>query len=55
MHHGCILFDVDLSVLQKALETSTEVVEAKGVKSVRSRVDNILPNLRRDHSYRICR
>ncbi|MDD4452557.1 MAG: lipoate--protein ligase [Proteiniphilum sp.] len=45
MHHGCILFDVDLTVLSKALETSTEVVEAKGVKSVRSRVDNILPNL----------
>ncbi|MDD4777953.1 MAG: lipoate--protein ligase [Fermentimonas sp.] len=45
MHHGCILFDVDLTVLQKALETSREVVEAKGVKSVRSRVDNILPNL----------
>lgn len=45
MHHGCILFDVDLTVLQKALETSSEIVEAKGVKSVRSRVDNILPNL----------
>lgn len=45
MHHGCILFDVDLSVLSNALETSKEVVEAKGVKSVRSRVDNILPNL----------
>lgn len=45
MHHGCILFDVDLTVLSKALETSIEVVEAKGVKSVRSRVDNILPNL----------
>ncbi len=45
MHHGCILFDVDLTVLSKALETSRELVEAKGVKSVRSRVDNILPNL----------
>lgn len=45
MHHGCILFDVDLTVLSKALETSAEVVDAKGVKSVRSRVDNILPNL----------
>ncbi len=45
MHHGCILFDVDLTVLSNALETSKEVVEAKGVKSVRSRVDNILPNL----------
>lgn len=45
MHHGCILFDVDLTVLSKALETSKDVVDAKGVKSVRSRVDNILPNL----------
>lgn len=45
MHHGCILFDVDLTVLSKALETSNEVIESKGVKSVRSRVENILPNL----------
>jgi lipoate-protein ligase A len=45
MHHGCLLFDTDLSVLSQALETSKEVVETKGVKSVRSRVDNILPNL----------
>ncbi|MDD4631229.1 MAG: lipoate--protein ligase family protein, partial [Proteiniphilum sp.] len=45
MHHGCILFDVDLTVLSKALESSDKIVDAKGVKSVRSRVDNILPNL----------
>ncbi|MFA7141176.1 MAG: lipoate--protein ligase [Proteiniphilum sp.] len=45
MHHGCLLFDTDLTVLSHALESSKEVVEAKGVKSVRSRVDNILPNL----------
>ena len=47
MHHGCLLFDVDLSVLSKALETSKEVVDAKGVKSVRSRVVNILPHLKK--------
>ena len=45
MHHGCILFDVDLTVLSKALESSDKIVDAKGVKSVRSRVGNILPNL----------
>lgn len=45
MHHGCLLFDTDLSVLSKALEVSKETVDPKGVKSVRSRVDNILPNL----------
>lgn len=45
MHHGCLLFDTDLSVLAKALEVTKETVDFKGVKSVRSRVDNILPNL----------
>lgn len=45
MHHGCLLFDTDLTVLSKALEVSGETVDFKGVKSVRSRVDNILPNL----------
>lgn len=45
MHHGCILFNTDLSVLSKALEVSKETVNFKGIQSVRSRVDNILPNL----------
>lgn len=45
MHHGCLLFDTDLTLLSKALEVSKETVDFKGVKSVRSRVDNILPNL----------
>lgn len=45
MHHGCLLFDTDLTVLSKALEVSPDTVASKGVKSVRSRVDNILPNL----------
>lgn len=45
MHHGCLLFDTDLTVLSRALEVSKETVDSKGVRSVRSRVDNILPNL----------
>lgn len=45
MHHGCLLFDTDLTVLSHALEASKETVDSRGVKSVRSRVDNILPNL----------
>ncbi|MBF6627115.1 MAG: lipoate--protein ligase [Proteiniphilum sp.] len=45
MHHGCLLFDTDLTVLSRALEVSGETVGSRGVKSVRSRVDNILPNL----------
>lgn len=45
MHHGCLLFDTDLSVLSKALEAPKDKIESKGVKSVRSAVDNILPHL----------
>lgn len=45
MHHGCLLFDTDLSVLGKALEPPKDKIESKGVKSVRSVVDNILPHL----------
>ena len=39
------LFDTDLTVLSKALEATKDKIESKGVKSVRSVVDNILPNL----------
>lgn len=45
MHHGCLLFDVDLTVLSKALNVSKDKIESKGIKSVRSRVTNILNEL----------
>lgn len=45
MHHGCLLFDVDLTVLSKALKVSKDKIESKGIKSVRSRVTNILNEL----------
>lgn len=45
MHHGCLLFDTDLSVLSHALEAPKGRIESKSTKSVRSVVDNILPNL----------
>ena len=45
MHHGCLLFDVDLSVLAKALKVSKDKIESKGVKSVRARVTNIINEL----------
>ena len=45
MHHGCLLFDTDLSVLSKALEAPKDKIASKSTKSVRSVVDNILPNL----------
>lgn len=45
MHHGCLLFDVDLSVLAQALKVSKDKIESKGVKSVRARVTNIIDEL----------
>lgn len=45
MHHGCLLFNVDLTVLSKALKVSKDKIESKGIKSVRSRVTNILNEL----------
>ncbi|MFC3932944.1 lipoate--protein ligase [Streptococcus dentapri] len=45
MHHGCLLFDVDMTVLGNALKVSKDKIESKGVKSVRARVTNILNEL----------
>ncbi|MGT2932859.1 lipoate--protein ligase [Streptococcus catagoni] len=45
MHHGCLLFDVDMSVLGDALKVSKDKIESKGIKSVRARVTNILDEL----------
>lgn len=45
MHHGCLLFDVDMTVLGNALQISKDKIESKGVKSVRARVTNILDEL----------
>lgn len=48
MHHGTILFDSDTSVLSHALRPDPAKAQAKGVKSVRSRVTNVRPCLSRD-------
>ena len=45
MHHGTILFDSDASVLANALQVDEAKIQAKGVKSVRSRVTNVRPCL----------
>lgn len=45
LHHGTILFNSDLSVVQKALQVKEDKLQAKGIKSVRSRVTNIYPYL----------
>lgn len=50
LSNGCILFDVRLEELSKALHVRKEKLESKGVKSVRARVTNIKPHLKRDIS-----
>ncbi|ERJ82698.1 lipoyltransferase and lipoate-protein ligase [Peptostreptococcaceae bacterium oral taxon 113 str. W5053] len=47
LHHGAMLFDVDLMVLSKALKVSEDKMASKGVASVRSHVTNIVEHL--DH------
>ncbi|MBM7613493.1 lipoate--protein ligase [Alkaliphilus hydrothermalis] len=46
LHHGTILFDSDLRIVQEALNVKIEKIESKGIKSIRSRVTNILPYLK---------
>jgi len=43
LFHGTLLFDSDLEVLGQVLNVSTDKIESKGIKSVRSRVTNIKP------------
>jgi lipoate-protein ligase A len=43
LHHGTILFNADLTMLGKILNPKTDKIESKGIKSVRSRVTNIMP------------
>ena len=50
MHHGTIMFDSDLDMMQKALQVDPSKIESKGSKSVRSRVTNIREHLREDIS-----
>ena len=41
--HGTILYDTDLDMVSKVLQTHLDKIESKGIKSNRSRVTNILP------------
>lgn len=45
MHHGTLMFDSDLTVLQKALRVNREKIASKGIASVASRVTNLRPYL----------
>ena len=45
LHHGTLLFDADLTMLQDLLKTTEVKIESKSVKSVRSIVTNIKDHL----------
>lgn len=45
LHHGTLLFDADLDVVQQALHVDPEKIRSKGRSSVRSRVTNLRPLL----------
>ncbi len=45
MHHGTLLYDVNLEDMVKALNVAPDKIISKGVKSVRSRVTNIKEHL----------
>lgn len=47
LHHGTILFNSDIAVVQEALKVKPEKLVSKGVKSVQSRVTNIFPYLKK--------
>ncbi|WHQ36819.1 lipoate--protein ligase [Spiroplasma sp. SV19] len=48
LHHGTILFDVDLSKMQKYLNVDQSKIVSKGIKSIPARVTNIRPLLEND-------
>lgn len=41
LHHGTLLFDTDIHVMQNALTPDSEKILSKGIRSVKSRVANI--------------
>jgi lipoate-protein ligase A len=42
MHHGCLLYNSDLSMVAQSLKVSKDKIASKGIKSVASRVTNIV-------------
>lgn len=47
LHHGTLLFDTDLDIMQKVLNVNPDKMASKGVKSVSSRVTNIADHMRK--------
>ena len=47
MHHGTMMFNSNLDVLQESLQVTQDKIQSKGVPSIRSRVTNIADHLTR--------
>lgn len=45
MHHGTIMFDSNLDMVERSLKVPEDKFLSKGFKSVRSRVTNVKPHL----------
>ena len=57
LHHGTLMFDVDIDILEKVLTPDPSKLTDKGIKSIRSRVCNIidyLPMTREEFWQDIC-
>ncbi len=50
LHHGTILFNSKLDTIQEALKVKADKVESKSIKSIRSRVTNIIDYLEKPYS-----
>ena len=50
LHHGTLLFNTNLDHLEMALRVSSDKIESKGIKSIRSRVTNIYPYIKKTRS-----
>ncbi|MCP0885740.1 lipoate--protein ligase [Ligilactobacillus sp. WILCCON 0076] len=47
--HGTLMYDVDLDVIEHALNVPKDKIEAKGIKSVHSRVTNLKPYFKEEY------
>lgn len=53
MHHGTLLYDVNLEVLVEALNVDPDKIVSKGIKSIRSRVTNIKEHMPKDEGIHV--
>ena len=54
MHHGTIMFDSNLDMVERSLKVPEDKFLSKGFKSVRSRVTNVKPHLSQSISKVLC-